>query len=323
MRRGDIPIPLCRFVSDLLYSSRIYGDGGGDNNNHDHHKGSICTSMSDVHSDLKQMIDFPDAFLYGTVQSRWEIVFGSNHVFGREKEMESLMNAVRRTISSNNVDDPTRQQKRTKEVVMISGQAGAGKSLLVQEIRKPLQAQGWIFLRCKFEKKTYFDPLSVIALGFDEYFASCAVCSTDMVNAVATMAAGQCRCSNVCCARKICEKLEGLIGLNGLIILSKLMPSLRRIMADDVHPNVNFDGEVALRIVNDARGGGDQNHTHLFVNLLDILSQLRPVLFFTDDVSIFFIVNTNSPRSRLHSDSLMYYCFFSFHISYNGRGMPR
>jgi hypothetical protein len=292
---GNLPLHLCRFVSDLLYSSRVLekdggssgdGGGGGDNNPPHHHKDSIFTSISDVHSDLKQMIDFPDAFLYGTVNSRWEIVFGSNHVFGREKEMQLSMNAVRRIQSLSN-DTMTRrqqqmthphQQRRTKEVVIISGHAGTGKSLLIQEIRKPLQAQGWIFLRCKFEKKMYPEPLSVIALGFDEFFASCALCSKD----VTTMTDGggvQCCCSNGFCSRKICEELERFIGLNGLTTLSQLMPSLRRIL-NDVYPNRYFHGEDGLGT--NVRG---QNHQHLFVTLLDVLSQLRPVLFFTDDVS--------------------------------------
>jgi len=330
---GNLPIHLCRFVSDLLYSARVSeknddGGGGGGNggdttattapttagNNHHHqqqqhlhHKDSIFTSLSDVHSDLKQMIDFPDAFLYGTVNSRWEIVFGSNHVFGREKEMQLLMNAVRRIQSLSN-DSMARQQqqqqqqqfqmihphhhqlqqRRTKEVVIISGHAGTGKSLLVQEIRKPLQAQGWIFLRCKFEKKMYPEPLSVIALGFDEFFASCALCSKDVTAVTDAGVQQSCCCSNGCCSRKICEKLERFIGLAGLTTLSQLMPSLRRIL-NDVYPNRYFHGDEGLGTTNNVRG---QNHQHLFVTLLDVLSQLRPVLFFTDDVSPPFIFCT-------------------------------
>ena len=170
---------------------------------------------------------------------------------------------------------------------MISGHAGTGKSLLVQEIRKPLQAQGWIFLRCKFEKKMCNEPLSVLALGFDEYFASCAVCpSAEMSSSSAAVATlgregsavkRECSCSNACCARKICRKLEELIGRDGSIFLSTLMPSLRRIMAD-VDPDY---AEKASR-TNNVQG---QNQQHLFVTLLGILSQLRPILFFTDDVS--------------------------------------
>jgi len=297
MRKWNLPLHLCRFVSDLLYSSRVlekddggFGDGNGGSSNPHHHQDSIFTSIADVHSDLKQMIDFPDAFLYGTVNSRWEIVFGSNHVFGREKEMQLLMTAVRRIESLTNDDKSSQQhpnhppqQQRMKEVVIISGRAGTGKSLLVQEMRKPLQARGWIFLRCKFEKKIGDpEPLSVIALGFDEFFASCiSLCSND-VTAVKNAPPGtQSCCTDGCCSRNICHKLEGLIGWIGLTTLSRLMPSLRCILKD-VYPGRNFNGEEGLD-TNNVRG---PNGEHLFVTLLDVLSQLRPVLFFTDDVSI-------------------------------------
>ena len=237
------------------------------------------------------MIDFPDAFLYGTVNSRWEIVFGSNHVFGREKEMDLLMSAVRRIESCNNNNDEEsmskhqkNQQQRTKEVVIISGRAGTGKSLLVQDIRKPLQGRGWIFLRCKFEKKVDPDPLSVIALGFDEFFASCTLLCSNDVSAVKDAPGAQHCCSNGCCSRNICLTLEGLIGWIGLTTLSQLMPSLRRVL-NDVYPNRKLDAEEVLDTNNVQR----PKHEHLFVTLLDALSQLRPVLFFTDDVSITFL----------------------------------
>jgi len=119
-------------------------------------------------------------------------------------------------------------------------------------------------------------------LGFDEFFASCiSLCSND-VTAVKNAPPGtQSCCPDGCCSRNICHKLEGLIGWIGLTTLSRLMPSLRRILKD-VYPSRNFNGEEGLD-TNNVRG---PNGEHLFVTLLDVLSQLRPVLFFTDDVSI-------------------------------------
>ncbi len=333
MKKLNLPLHLCRFVSDLLYSCRVleaeveeeinphHPQDGGRSNPH-HHQDSIFTSLSDVHSDLRQMIDFPDAFLYGTVNSRWEIVFGSNHVFGREKEVGLLMDAVRRIESfrNNSEDDGSRttvqqqqQQQRPKEVVIISGLAGTGKSLLVQDIRKPLQSRGWIFLRCKFEKKVDPEPLSVIALGFDEFFASStSLCSNEVVSTVkvdAAPGAQQRCCSNVCCPRNICQKLEESIDWNGLTTLSRLMPSLRRILKG-VYPDRNLYGGKSLDM-NNMRG---PNHEHLFITLLYALSQLRPVLFFTDDVSVSCFVHfvISCDFYALTNDSL-YLC----HLSYN------
>ena len=278
MRKRNLPLQLCRFVSDLLYSSLRLGKDGGvlcDDNGGEKQEDSIFASISDVQSDLKQMVDYPDAFLFGTVNSRWEIVFGSNHVFGRKKEMELLINTVRRIQSKHNGDLSTQQYRRTKEMVVISGHAGTGKSFLVQEIRKPLQAHGWVFLRCKYEKKVDPEPLSVIALGFDEFFASC---PGSLANGGTT---DEKQSSKDCVYRKIVNRLEELIGLIGLRTLALLMPNLRRILKE-LYPSGNLSGISS----SDSKNVGLQNYQRLLVVLLDELSKLRPVLFFTDDVSL-------------------------------------
>lgn len=160
---------------------------------------------------------------------------------------------------------------------MVHGHAGSGKSRLVREIRKPLQAQGWLFLRCKFGKTIQSEPLSVIALGLDEYFSSSVACCSPAYgsnDAFPLMAPSNtvCNCSNSCCPRRVCQRLEFLIGLDGLKTLAQLMPSLRSLIGERPDQRREVQGKFHMH--------------HIFGTLLDTLAFFSPVLFFVDDVSI-------------------------------------
>ncbi|KAL7541601.1 hypothetical protein ACHAXR_011054 [Thalassiosira sp. AJA248-18] len=288
---GNIPMPLCCLVTDILHTSEIMrGNGCGSLSNED--ASSCFGSLFDVYSDIQQMIDFPDAFLFASITSRWELVFGNNHMFGRKKELQQLMDAAYRVQVSNaasnlsSTSEKAHSMRRIKEAIMVSGHAGSGKSRLVREIRKPLQAQGWLFLRCKFGNTTQSEPLSVIALGLDEYFSSSVVCCRPAVgsqNALVRPFNDACSCSNVSCPRRVCHRLETLIGLDGLKCLSQQMPSLGSLIGEAYAHRRD-----SLNNINGGLRG--KLHTHLlFGTLLDTLASFSPVLFFVDDVSkIFF-----------------------------------
>jgi len=283
---GKLPKSLCRLVVDLLHTSTVMGrnEHGLENNQN---PGSCFASLSDVHSDIQQMIDFPDAFLYSSINSRWELVFGNNHMFGRKGELRQLMDAAYRIQNSTGYDQSStpgmpHPTQRKKEVVMVNGHAGSGKSRLVQEIRKPLQAWGWTFLRCKFGKTIQAEPLSVIALGLDEFFSSNVACLCPGIGtqgSLVTMGSSNgCSCANSSCPRKVCERLESLIGIDGLKCLSQQMPSLRSLVGETyAHRRESFNN------VNGGLQGKFHTH-HLFGTLLDTLASVSPVLFFVDDL---------------------------------------
>ena len=293
MRGANLPIPICRLVADLLRSSDTSNNGNQTQGDHP------FRSLSDVLSDLQQMVDFPDAFLYATVNSQWDLIFGNARLFGRKGEIKILMDAASRIQNSpgnelmaNGTNGATHASmqilrvRRKKEVVIISGPAGAGKSRLVQEIRKPLTAQGLIFLRCKFEKTVHSEPLSIVSFAFDEYLSSHILCCQGNASQSEMSTNGSpysCVCLNADCPRKICYQLEKNLGLGGLTSLSHQMPSLRKLISDiylSQSPLSNCDEALSL-----ATPIQKYRTQHLFVTFLDVLSSIHPVVFFADDVS--------------------------------------
>ena len=86
MVEAGVPYSLCRFVTDLLEGS----DNGG----------VFCSehsfsSFADVLADLKQMIDYPDAFIHLSVTDQWKLAF-SEKLYGRLEETKILMDAAER-----------------------------------------------------------------------------------------------------------------------------------------------------------------------------------------------------------------------------------
>ena len=243
MRNKGLPLSLCHFITDLFYSSRsaIEEEDCIQSKTSD----SFFTSLRDVQLELKQMIDSPEAYLYGTITSRWDIVFGNNHMFGREAELKQLKDVVDNT-------------EKNKELVLISGRAGTGKTRLVNEIRKTLLSKGWIFLRCKFGKTVNSRSVSVIAFGIDIFF-SCEMCGSTAVE-------------------KVYNRLLHLIGVDGINYLSQHMPGLRRLVNKKKNKeNSMNDGTTSMLTEN--------SDLYLFSSLLDTISSISRVLFFVDDVS--------------------------------------
>ena len=97
------------------------------------------------------MVDNPDAFLHASSPDRWKLVFGEK-LYGREEATKEFMDAAERVATIR--DDPifnglSGLMGKRKEVIMVSGHSGAGKSRLVRLGGKLLEERGWIFLRCK------------------------------------------------------------------------------------------------------------------------------------------------------------------------------
>lgn len=265
MQTKHLPIPICQLVTDLFNTSTAIAQQRQEAMDADD---SCFNSLSEVHADLQQMIDSPEAYLYGVITSRWELVFGNN-LFGRENKLMQLREAANRVHppSLDTNDDQTSK----KEVVIVNGHSGSGKSRLINEIRKPLLSQGWFFLRCKFSKMGESDPTSVVALGLDEFFSASMICKV----AEEESKESECSCSNHHCPRKVCSILEQSIGRDGIEFLSQQMPGLRKLIG-----NTDFLNDVNGKPINSSF----QIH-QLFGTLLDTLMSISPVLFFVDDVS--------------------------------------
>jgi predicted ATPase len=236
-------------------------------------------TLTDVLVDLRQMMESPHAFLYGSITSRWELVFGNNHMFGRKDEMDAVMNACCKV---EEVDSPT-------AAILISGHAGAGKSRFVQEVRKSLKGRGWTFLRCKFEKAIASEPLSVIALGLDEFFVSTMPCFSSNSFMDNGGSGVECTCSKQSCPRRIIRELNrnDRVGLDGIRSLSQWMPSLKRLVKEAYPMHAEY---LEGGFEHQGQGMPEQeveNLIQLLGVLLEILASACPVLFFVDDVSLY------------------------------------
>jgi hypothetical protein len=139
-----IPLPMVRFISDLL----------GDEHGGMFRSDRAFASFDDVLSDLKQMMVNPDKFLHGASSDRWKIVF-DDKLYGRDAATKALMIAADRVTCKRVdalVDRFARLAGMKSEVVMVSGHSGAGKSCLVRIGCACLEMGGWLFLRCKFDR---------------------------------------------------------------------------------------------------------------------------------------------------------------------------
>ncbi len=77
-------------------------------------------------------------------------------LYGREQEITQLLTTFERVIQG------------TKEIILISGYSGIGKTALVSEIHKPITEQKGQFIRGKFEQLQGDIPYSAIAKAFQD-----------------------------------------------------------------------------------------------------------------------------------------------------------
>eukprot|EP00970_Alexandrium_tamarense_P009155 scaffold1803_cov195-Alexandrium_tamarense.AAC.31 len=276
---AGVPYPLCRFVADLMGGD---GDDGGIFRSDD-----SFHSFSDVISDLEQMIELPDAFLHASATDRWRLAFGEK-MYGREEETKVLLDVAGQIRSSHNdslfgaLSAFLTAKKRP--MVMVSGHSGSGKSRLVREIRAPLEKQGWIFLRCKFDRVVHAEPLSILAHAFEEYVEN--NCSTsgddekDFRN------------------QKICERLDNMTP-EGLTILYKHIPSLKKHVKNKSDINdTNKDTLPSSKV------SKERMHC-LFGQLLGAISGGdQAVLFFLDDLQWADSTSLELIASLIKGDSL-------------------
>ncbi|MEG4084019.1 AAA family ATPase [Microcoleus sp. POL10_C6] len=84
-------------------------------------------------------------------------------LYGREREIEILLSNFARIASANSSEEQTR---KCVEMVLVSGYSGIGKSVLVQELYKPITARRGYFISGKFEQLQRNIPYSAIAAAF-------------------------------------------------------------------------------------------------------------------------------------------------------------
>jgi PAS domain S-box-containing protein len=90
----------------------------------------------------------------------------SQKLYGREREIETLLAAFVRVVSLVENEVTARDNQSKVEMLLVSGYAGIGKSALVQEIYKPITQQRGYFISGKFDQLQRNIPYSAIAQAF-------------------------------------------------------------------------------------------------------------------------------------------------------------
>ncbi|MDJ0835615.1 MAG: AAA family ATPase [Acidobacteriota bacterium] len=80
----------------------------------------------------------------------------SHKLYGREREKQLLLEAFDRTING------------AKEVVLVAGYSGIGKTSLVREIHKPVVANHGFFVNGKFDQFRRHEPYAALIQAFDQ-----------------------------------------------------------------------------------------------------------------------------------------------------------
>jgi predicted ATPase/serine phosphatase RsbU (regulator of sigma subunit)/tRNA A-37 threonylcarbamoyl transferase component Bud32 len=121
-------------------------------------------------------------------------------LYGREKEIETLLTAFDRVTSS------------ASELMLIAGYSGIGKSALVQELYKPITEKRGYFISGKFDQYQRNIPYSAVVSAFQELIKQLLTESETQVN--------QWR-----------EKLLAAVGSNGQVIV-EVIPEIELIIGE-------------------------------------------------------------------------------------------
>lgn len=234
-----LPAALCTLVSSLLDvdpSGNINGSNGSLCQDKD--LDCMYESISDVEEDLRLMISEPEKFLFrhgaaAVHTGTPSLHFNPSSCYGREAEIEKIIQALDRTTDTNSSATAETMANRPREMVLISGASGTGKSCLVQNVSCHFKSRGARFVSGKFDAMLQLQPLSAIVSSVDEY---CAVLANDDERKVEVRTA-----------------VTSAIGSEGRAVLGGLLPNIVRLLGpaedhDNTAPPVaNVNGMEALR----------------------------------------------------------------------------
>jgi len=141
----------------------------------------------------------------------------SQKLYGREAEVDTLLAAFERVASGGSADKETPQSKienrKSKiEMMLVAGYAGIGKSVLVQEVYKPITAQQGYFVSGKFDQFQRDIPYTSLIQAFRSLMQQLLTESSEQLAAWR-------------------EKLSRALGTNGQVIV-EVIPELAMIIGE-------------------------------------------------------------------------------------------
>lgn len=206
LRGNKIPGPLCDLIENMVNSINV-GELSSSSSETYH-------SMSDVQTDLQLMLDQPLIFLrdIDLEELSTNNLHFSETLFGRESEVATLKRVYRQSLSwSSSSSDGN---SSSKELVLITGPAGSGKSYLSHQFGNYVKASGGVFLSAKFDQLKQARPLSALAAAFNEY------CDT-----TCTVGGGG--------DKSFASELRSKLRNDDVFYLTKMIPSLIHILGNE------------------------------------------------------------------------------------------
>ncbi|WP_373525603.1 AAA family ATPase [Nostoc sp.] len=170
-------------------------------------------------------------------------------LYGREPELETLLAAFDRVACPE--DD--RISNGTTELMLVAGYSGVGKSVLVNEVHKPITAKRGYFITGKYDQYQKNIPYYAISQGFNDF------CNQLLTESESVLTQWQ-------------EKILAAVGNNGQVLID-VIPNLKLVIGEQP-PVAQVAGQEA------------QNRFNLvFQNFIKAICQAEhPLVFFIDDL---------------------------------------
>ena len=158
-----MPVSIKRLVCDLLDAEN------------GHRPDTALNSLDEALWDLNQMREDATLFLFDRTCPKMALddacLFGSaeKHIFGRETEINILMQSVKRTAQHVAFPPPNRVSSFVCNSAFVHGCAGIGKSTVLKRVVNVCTETGWFIIDCRFS--THIPPERALANAFDAFFA--------------------------------------------------------------------------------------------------------------------------------------------------------
>jgi len=262
------PVSISLLVDDLLQQMSNHGSSSFHDSAGSFLRSSSDTfaTIDDVHQELTRMRDNPDRYLMDDpAATTGQLVFPADRLYGRDAELQQLIVDFHRVIESSPASaDATAEQgdihasalPHEHGLVLVKGTSGSGKSVLVDQLRKPLTANNnGMMLSCKFDSQV--QPMSTIFRAFEDY-------CTEL------LASG-----NEALISTVKADVAAALGSSSDITLISLIPSLAELLGitNQTSPNGDVTAEAFDRIVYSLRS---------FVRA--IAAPSHPVIILFDDL---------------------------------------
>ena len=110
------------------------------------------------------------------VQDRSDRFLIPEKLYGREKEVQTLLDAFERVVSPLTANPPLKGRRRgdtggRAKMMLVAGFSGIGKTAVVNEVHKPITRQKGYFIKGKFDQFNRNIPFSAFVIAFRDLMA--------------------------------------------------------------------------------------------------------------------------------------------------------